>query len=128
MGNLLKPIVVVLLFFSVVTPALSLDVSGNWEMKSASKFTAAFKQDGEFVKGTYVFGKGNKGQIVGIMYDGLLEGYWFQDTASRKCKTAKNGTYHWGRLMLQFTETAVQGKDSFCDAAPVDPWTGTKLP
>lgn len=110
-------------------PAFALDVSGTWDMQSTSRFTVSMQQSGELVKGSYAFGKGHSGQIVGLMFDdGVLEGFWFQSTANKKCRTAKNGTYYWGRLMLKFTGDSVQGKDNYCDAAPQNPWTGKKKP
>jgi len=109
--------------------AFCLDISGNWDMKTTSRFTLSIQQHGELVKGSYTWGKGYKGEIAGLMYDdGVLEGYWFQDRSSRKCKTPKNGTYYWGRLVLEFTNDSVQGKDNYCEAAPSDPWTGKKRP
>jgi hypothetical protein len=116
------------LLIALSSPAFCLDVSGNWDMKSASRFTVSMKQSGELAKGSYGFGKGNRGEIVGLIYDGVMEGFWFQDTAGKKCKTPKNGTYYWGRIVLEFTDSDVQGKDGYCEEAPSSPWTGKKRP
>ena len=108
--------------------AYGLDVSGNWEIKSASRYTVAFRQNGELVKGSYTFGRNYKGEIAGLMYDGVMEGYWFQDTANKKCAKAKNGTYYWGRVVLEFSGNDIQGKDNYCDAAPAEALSGRKAP
>ena len=109
------------------SPLFSLDISGNWDMKSASRFSVSIRQQGESAKGSYSF-SGHKGEIVGLIYDGLLVGFWFQDAGPKKCKTLRNGTYYWGTMMLEFTDTTVQGKDGNCGDAPSSPWTGKKLP
>ena len=59
-------------------------------------------------------------------YD-TLEGYWYQSHASQRCASARNGTYYWGRVQLNFPIESNEfiGFFSHCDGTPLDRWNGT---
>ena len=59
-------------------------------------------------------------------YD-TVEGYWYQSHASQRCASARNGTYYWGRVQLNFPIESNEfiGFYGHCDGTPLDRWNGT---
>ena len=61
-------------------------------------------------------------------YD-TVEGYWYQSTSAQRCSRARNGTYYWGRMQLNFpieTNDFI-GFYGHCDGTPLDRWNGNYI-
>lgn len=107
------------------TPVLqgqsSQDISGLWKSSIAP---ITFQQSGNRVSGKY---SSDGGEIVGIINNNLLVGYWIENSSARKCSSAKNGRYHWGKIEFKFTGNSFTGKWGYCDGPPTEgSWNGSR--
>lgn len=70
--------------------------------------------------GTYTT---DNGRIQGSVSGQTLNGYWIEDGSARKCSTAKQGSFHWGRIQYTLGSNGrkFNGQWSYCD----DPITGS---
>lgn len=96
------------------------EISGTW---TTSEGEMSFTQQGNNVTGNY---STDRGEITGILYGDLLEGYWIEDASAERCSTAKNGRYYWGRLRLEFQGDTFSGKWSYCEKELAQNWTGKR--
>jgi len=96
------------------------DLSGTY---NSTEGIITLHQDGDRVKGRYAT---DNGEITGVAYDNVLEGFWIEDNSASRCTTPKNGRYYWGRLTLEFTDAGFSGSWGYCNDAPSRPWTGTR--
>ena len=91
-------------------------VEGEW--KENSGIVTKIRLNGIKVQGSY---SKDNGEIVGEMtYPQKFEGFWIEDDSDVKCSTAKNGRYHWGRLVWEFEDDmcSLKAKWSYCDKKP----------
>ena len=98
-------------------------MSGVWK---TTEGVMTLLQRGDQVEGSY---NADGGKIKGTYQSGVFDGYWSENSASVRCKTALDGRYHWGRLRLEIKDGKMSGIWSYCDADPTDkskPWSGTK--
>ncbi len=106
----------------LVSPTLcqAFTVSGSY---SSSEGAMNLQQQGDRVSGSYA--KDN-GELIGLMFDNLFEGFWIEDHSDRRCSTPKHGRYHWGRLTLSFTSNGFNGNWGYCNDPPSRPWGGSR--
>jgi len=79
------------------------DIEGLW---SSSEGEISFRQQGNRITGRYT---NDNGEIVGVLHNDTLSGYWIEDNSAQRCSTPKNGRYYWGRIEFVFpvTDSAV---------------------
>jgi hypothetical protein len=94
-------------------------VTTQW---NSSQGVVQFRQQNIKVRGDYLANE--HGQIVGEMQGNTLQGQWIEDKADRRCATAVEGRYYWGRITLTFSGTQFQGAWGYCNDAPTQAWTG----
>ena len=74
------------------------------------------KQSGENVTGTYAT---SNGKIFGTLKGNILESYWVQSKANKRCSTMKYDSNYWGRLRFEFDRTGhLKGNWGYCDNEP----------
>ena len=101
--------------------AQAVTVDGVW---NTSEGQMTFQQQGSSVTATYTQ---DNGRIEATMTGNVLEGFWSEDGSNRRCDTAINGRYHWGRIRFVFDGNSFQGTWSYCNDEPTLSWTGTRL-
>ncbi len=106
----------------VLLPAASqaFDVSGTY---SSSEGAITLQQNGDRVVGRYT---NDNGELTGLMFGNIFEGFWIEDSSERRCATPKNGRYHWGRATFTFDGKGFNGGWGHCDEKPIRFWTGTR--
>ncbi|NJL99173.1 MAG: hypothetical protein HC924_10360 [Synechococcaceae cyanobacterium SM2_3_2] len=104
----------------VVAPPVT-SIGGGWD---TSEGQMTFQQQGSSVTATYTQ---DNGRIEGTMTGNVLEGFWSEDGSNRRCDTAINGRYHWGRIRFVFDGNSFQGTWSYCNDEPTLSWTGTRF-
>lgn len=107
----------------LLVPALghTFNVAGRYD-SSEGKMT--LQQSGDRVQGRY--GNDN-GELTGILFDSTLDGFWIENSSSRRCSTPKNGRYYWGRVKLEFSGSGFSGKWGYCEEPLNSTWSGTRL-
>ena len=70
----------------------------------------------------------DKGRIVGNIQGNHINGYWVEYSSARRCSTEKDGSFYWGRFVVDLTGNKFTGKWSYCDAEPGSSWSGTRKP
>ena len=95
-------------------------ISGDWT--SSEGGSMSINQNGPDVAATYNL---KNGRVLGILSGRVLNGYWLQSSSDRRCSTAYDGSYYWGRVTLTFAGTSYSGHWSYCNDAPHSPWTGS---
>lgn len=96
-------------------------VAGKWR-STEGELTLTQKE--RAVSGSY---PKDRGEIVAEMTGNVLEGYWIEDAANKRCATAKKGRFYWGRIKWIFSGDRFSGGWGYCEEAPVHPWTGERL-
>lgn len=86
-------------------------------------WTPQYRGNGEYY-GTY---PDDNGRIFGRVTGYKFDGYWAETNSSRRCSTAKDGTYHWGRYVMEFNSSysSFTGRYGYCDDPPARKWDGT---
>lgn len=66
------------------------------------------------------WGRADNGRIIGSVEGRDLQGYWVQDSGSRRCESEKDGSPYWGRVFFQANDdfTEITGTWSLCDDEP----------
>lgn len=99
-------------------------ISGEWTTSegdmvvSASRnsaFKASYNQDG--------------GRIVGQMNGAVMQGVWIEKDSERRCQSAKEGSFHWGRVRFIFNSewNRFEGSWGYCEDQPQTAWTGNQV-
>lgn len=92
---------------------------------SAAAQTLSFKSDFGAVKinisdpqkitGTY---PNYKGRLFGrLEADQILNMVWVQPRSEKKCQSAYDGTYYWGRVVWKISGSSLKGKWAYCQDA-----------
>lgn len=117
-----KLIVKMLLTASIVVPGVSqaFDMSGTYD---SSEGVVDLTQNGDHVTGRYTQ---DNGEITGLAFGNILEGYWIEDKSDRRCPTPKNGRYYWGRFSLEFTGSGFTGSWGHCNDTTTRSWNGNR--
>lgn len=97
-------------------------IGGVWET-SEGEMTISQKDTGE-VQATYTQ---DNGRIEGSLAGNVLTGFWIEDDSLQQCETAKDGSFHWGRIRYVFEGDAFVGTWGYCEEAPTREWTGARL-
>jgi len=95
-----------------------IDPSGKW---STSEGSMVLKKDGSKIYGTY---SQDQGRISGIISDNILNGYWSETDASRRCDKSFQGRVYWGRIIFRFTKDTFDGEWGYCNDKPNHNWHG----
>ncbi|MBF0277046.1 MAG: pentapeptide repeat-containing protein [SAR324 cluster bacterium] len=97
-------------------------IAGSWD---SSEGKMQVYQNGNNVSGIY--GSDN-GKISGILSGNTLSGLWTENSSSKKCATARNGSYYWGQIRFTFQNPQqFNGVWGYCNE-PLSGtnWTGNK--
>lgn len=113
----LLPMLLFLLLVPVTATAFT--VAGTYD---SSEGVITLQQSGDRITARY---PNDNGEITGMLFDTTLEGFWIEDHSDRRCATAKNGRYHWGRVAFEFSDNGFSGKWGYCNDQPSRPWNGT---
>lgn len=71
----------------------------------------------------------DNGRLVFEVEGNTLDGFWIEDGSARPCDAARDGSEHWGRIVLSFDETfsSFSGGWGYCDDDPDEgSWSGTR--
>ncbi|MGE3549931.1 MAG: hypothetical protein AB7I29_08555, partial [Geobacter sp.] len=119
MHNIMLTLVFSLL---VALPALAqaVTVTGTY---NSTEGAMTLRQQGDRITGSY--GNDN-GELTGVLYDRTMDGFWIEDSSARRCSTAKNGRYYWGRISIEFTDSGFSGQWGYCNDALTSAWNGTR--
>ena len=96
------------------------NVAGSY---SSTEGAVTLHQSGDRVTGSYT---NDNGELTGLMFNNIFEGFWIEDGSDRRCSTPKNGRYHWGRVTLTFDGNGFSGVWGHCDDKPARSWTGSR--
>ncbi|MDD2500581.1 MAG: hypothetical protein PHN92_07160 [Geobacter sp.] len=96
------------------------NVSGSY---SSTEGAVTLHQSEDRVTGSYT---NDNGELTGLMFNNIFEGFWIEDGSDRRCATPKNGRYHWGRVTLSFDGNGFSGVWGHCDDKPARSWTGSR--
>ncbi len=109
-------------YILMLAPSISqaFDLSGTY---SSSEGVITFQQNGDRVVGRYT---NDNGELTGLMFGNIFEGFWIEDGSDRRCATPKNGRYHWGRATFTFNNKGFSGIWGYCDDKPSRSWGGTR--
>lgn len=118
--NRLEIIIIMLVVLMLPGIGQAFNVAGVYD---SSEGVLTLKQSADRITGRYT--KDN-GELTGLMFDNIFEGFWIEDGSDRRCSTPKNGRYHWGRVTLVFTGNGFSGRWSHCDDTPSRAWTATR--
>jgi len=110
----------VLLLVLLPNFASALDVSGSY---SSTEGAVSLQQNGDRIIGRYT---NDNGELTGLMFGAIFEGFWIEDNSDRRCATPKNGRYHWGRATLTFDGSGFKGAWGHCDDKPARSWNGSR--
>ena len=68
------------------------------------------------------------GRIIGKLNGRRLTGIWVQNSSGRRCNTARDGSYHWGRMEFTFNQklNEFNGVWGYCEDRPAAAWAGKK--
>lgn len=71
----------------------------------------------------------DNGRIIGVLRGRRLIGHWIEDDSTVKCKTKRDGSYYWGRIVLEFDAnfTKFTGKWSYDERKPTAAWDGERV-
>ena len=103
--------------------ANSMNITGTWDSNWGRM---VFEQTGNNVTGTYAT---SNGKIFGTFHGNILEGYWTQSSAGKKCSTQKYDSFYWGRISFVFDHqnNHFSGSWGYCEDTPSSGgWSGTK--
>lgn len=118
MNSITRLLLICLLLIPAAAQAL--DVSGTY---SSSEGAMTLHQNGDRVNGSYT---NDNGELIGLMFGTIFEGFWIENSSDRRCSTPKNGRYHWGRATFTFDGNGFKGVWGHCDDKPARSWTGTR--
>ena len=112
----------IILFTTLLLPAIcaAFTVTGTY---SSTEGAVTLHQSGDRVTGSYT---NDNGELTGLMFGNIFEGFWIEDGSDRRCATPKNGRYHWGRATLTFDSNGFSGVWGHCNDAPSRPWSGSR--
>lgn len=99
---------------------VTVDPSGTWKTAYG---TMTFRRDGAGYRAEY---DSDQGRIIGTMRGNVLEGVWVEASSSHKCKTPRDGSYYWGRVVFEFSPDRFEGRWGYCDSAPTLDWSGAR--
>ncbi len=114
------PALVFSLIVMVAGLAQAVTVAGTY---NSTEGAMTLRQQGDRVTGRY--GNDN-GELTGVLYDRTMDGFWIEDSSARRCSTAKNGRYYWGRISIEFTDSGFSGQWGYCNDALTSAWSGTR--
>lgn len=106
---------------STSTEQTPISIAGAWK---SSEGTIGFEQSGSSVLGNY---DQDNGAIEGSISGNVLTGYWSEDSSGRRCDTARNGRYYWGRIRFVFSGSSFEGFWGYCNDVPAKTWTGNRI-
>ncbi len=66
-------------------------------------------------------------QLEGSLSGNTLSGYWTKNSSGRRCTTAYNGSFYWGRIRFVFDGSTFSGGWGHCGDEPTKQWTGSRL-
>lgn len=66
------------------------------------------------------------GRIIGQLQERHLDGIWVQDEGHKPCSETREGSRHWGRIVLDFDLDEYRGRWSYCDAEPAKKMLGKR--
>jgi hypothetical protein len=96
---------------------------GNWR-------TSEGKMSLDYNSGTY---DQDNGRVFFDVYElggsYTLEGYWVEDGSAQKCRSRRDGSYHWGQIKFDFNDdfSVFEGAYGYCENPPtVYKWTGKR--
>lgn len=101
-------------------PAFAMNIGGSYK---TSEGNMTLRQNDDRVTGKYT---NDNGEITGTLYDATLDGFWIEDHSDRRCSSAKNGRYYWGRISFEFNNNGFSGTWGYCNDSPSRAWTGTR--
>ena len=103
-------------------PSSSVQVEGLWEFDGTD---LTLTQKGSQLTGKYTE---DNGELTGIISGNVFEGYWIEDNSARRCSSAQNGRYYWGRFRIEFDGNRLTGRWSYCEDREFQSriWRGTK--
>lgn len=119
----MRNIMLTLAFALLITlpgPAQAITVAGTY---NSTEGAMTLRQQGDRITGRY--GNDN-GELTGVLYDQTMDGFWIEDSSARRCSTAKNGRYYWGRITMEFTDNGFSGQWGYCNDALTSAWSGTR--
>lgn len=110
-----------MLLFLLLLPvtAAAFTVAGTYD---SSEGVITLQQSGDRITGRY---PNDNGELTGLMFGPIFEGFWIEDHSDRRCSTPKNGRYYWGRVSFTFTGNGFSGNWGYCGEATSRPWNGT---
>ncbi len=121
----MKPIISILILFFILfhLPDISMgaNVAGNY---SSTEGNLTLHQNSDRVHGNY---SKDNGELTGLMFGNIFEGFWIEDGSDRRCATPKNSRYHWGRVTFEFNQNGFVGRWGYCDDKPSRSWSGSSL-
>lgn len=77
--------------------------------------TFTLGQVGDSINGGY---DTDRGEIEGVVRDGVLEGYWSETHSSTKCASKRGERAYWGRIRLKREGKRLTGLWAYCDEEP----------
>lgn len=97
-------------------------VAGQWETSEGSM---TLREVGGSVQGNYT---SDNGRISGSLRGSVLEGFWAEDAADRRCSAPGfDGRHFWGRIRFTFQGDRFTGTWGYCEEEPeAGPWSGTR--
>lgn len=100
------------------------DFAGRWDTTYGEMdFTV---RDG----GIYAPYRTDNGRVFFQPEGHQLVGYWIEDDSGQRCDSEKDGSVHWGRLVLTFNDdlTSFTGWWSYCNSdTQLGEWVGTRI-
>lgn len=116
------------------TPAVSRPKPTQPPISSGSSLRASYQttygawkpvsQGNNYYYGSY---PEDSGRIFGTLNGHKFDGYWAEGSSSYRCNTEKDGSYYWGRFVMDFAPdfSSFTGLYSYCDSTPNRKWDGT---
>ncbi len=96
------------------------NVSGTY---NSTEGALTLNQSGDRVSGRY---SNDNGELIGLMFNQVLEGFWIGDKAGQRCDTPKHGRYYWGRVVFNFSSNGFSGSWGYCNEVPSRSWNGSR--
>ena len=100
----------------------SIDVSGSYSY--AGKISMA-TQSGDKLRIEYDPSDG--ALLVGKVRGKTIKGFWIENSSGKKCSTAKDGRYFWGKTVLKVQQNGdLSGVWGYCTDKPSQAWVFKK--
>jgi hypothetical protein len=70
----------------------------------------------------------DSGRILGSINGRQIDGFWVESGSVRRCDSAKDGSHHWGRFIVEFTPdfSSFSGGWGYCEQDAVRRWSGNR--